>query len=78
VIFGLSLPVPARHLKKLRPVPARARKFESRGLPGPVLGHQRRPADLTSRKIRLFCHKKTLEFKFSLKKLTDFGFLHLI
>jgi hypothetical protein len=30
VTFGRPLPVPARDFKKLRPVPARARKFESR------------------------------------------------
>jgi hypothetical protein len=36
------------------------------------------PAGLTSRKIRLFCRKKTLKFKFSLKKFTNFGFLHSI
>jgi hypothetical protein len=36
VTFGRPLPVPARDFKKLRPVPARACKFESRATrPGP-------------------------------------------
>jgi hypothetical protein len=48
VTFGRPLPLPARDFKKLRPVPARARKFESPA----------RPAGLTSGKSSFFVEKK--------------------
>jgi hypothetical protein len=68
VTFGRPLPVPARDLKKLRPVPANSKV----GLPGPARGHQRAARGPNFREKSGFFVVKKVEIQILIEKIDRF------